>query len=97
MKCVQVGVLIDFSLMSQYRSHTPNILSYLENYLQIFHQTKDIFLKFHTSKATHAEANHQDWELRQLIVDQYSKEAGLGTAAKRYWQADKNRVERSHQ
>ena len=94
MKCV--GALVNVSLMSQYRSHTPDTLSYLENYLQTFRWTKDIFHEFRTSKATRAEANHQDRELRQSIADQRSKEAGLSTAAKRHRQADEERVERSH-
>jgi len=34
-KCV--SALVDFSLMAQYRSHTPNTLSYLERYLLTFH------------------------------------------------------------
>src|SRR5437588_12576788 len=69
LKCV--GVLVNFSLMSQYRSHTPDTLSYLENCLQIFHWTKDVFLEFCTSKATRAEANRQDQELRQSMADQH--------------------------
>jgi len=52
LKCVNAPV--DFSLMAQYRSHTPDTLSYMESYLQTFHRTKDIFLEFRTSKATRA-------------------------------------------
>jgi len=59
-----VSPLVDFSLMAQYRSHTPDTLSYLERYLLTFHQTKAIFLEFRTSKATRAEANRQHRELR---------------------------------
>ena len=62
LKCV--GTLVDYSLMTQYRSHTPNTLAHMERYLQTFHQTKDIFLEFHTSKSTRAEVTCQDWELR---------------------------------
>ena len=58
LKCV--GALVDFSLMTQYRSHTPDTPAYIEGYLQTFHQTKDIFLKFRTSKSTHVEVNRQD-------------------------------------
>src|SRR5207302_5029716 len=72
-------------------------LSYLENYLQTFQRTKDVFLEFHTSKATRAEANRQDRELKQSMADQCSKEAGPSTATKRRQQADEERVERSHQ
>jgi len=61
LKCV--SALVDFSLMAQYWSHTPDTLVYMERYLQPFHWTKDIFLKFCTSKATHAEANCQDRDL----------------------------------
>ena len=42
LKCV--SMLVDFSLMAQYRSNTPDTLSYMESYLQTFHQTKDIVL-----------------------------------------------------
>src|SRR5437588_1657865 len=95
LKCV--GALVDLSLMSQYRSHTPDTLSYLENYLQTFHQTNDVFLEFRTSKATRAEANRRDRELRQSMVDQHSTEASPSTAANRRRQPDEERVERSYQ
>jgi len=73
LKCV--GTLVDFSLMTQYRSHTPDTLAYMERYLQTFHQTKDIFLEFRTSKSTRAEVNRQDWELRRLMANQIAQEA----------------------
>ena len=43
--------VIDFSLMAQYRSHTPETLEYMETSLRTFHRTKDIFLEFRTTKA----------------------------------------------
>jgi len=58
LKCV--SVLVDFTLMAQYRSNTPDTLSYIESYLQIFHRIKVICLEFRTSKATRAQANCQD-------------------------------------
>jgi len=72
LKCV--SALVDFTLMAQYRSHTPDTLSYMESYLQTFHRTKDTFLEFHTSKATRTQANRQDRELRELMADQCAKE-----------------------
>ena len=63
LKCV--GGLVDFSLMTQYRSHTLDTLAYMERYLQTFHQMKDIFLEFRTSKFTHVEVNCEDQELRR--------------------------------
>jgi len=57
--------LIDFTLMTQYRSHTPETLRYMELYLRTFHKTKDIFLEFRTTKAIRAQAERQDRELRE--------------------------------
>jgi len=64
-----VSALVDFTCMAQYCSHTPDTLSYMKSYLQTFHQTKDIFLEFRTSKATRAQAYRQDRELRELMAD----------------------------
>jgi len=93
LKCVTA--LVDFTLMAQYRSHTPDTLSYMESYLQTFHWTKDIFLEFRTSKATWAQANRQDRELREVMADQGAKEVHHRTIANCRLLADQERVERS--
>jgi len=95
LKCV--SALVDFSLMAQYRSHTPDTLSYLERYLLTFHQTTDIFLEFRTSKATRVEANLQDRELREQIANERAHEIRRTSAAKRRRQADQERVQRVNQ
>ena len=59
-----VRSLLDFSLMAQYRSHTPETLDYMEQYLNRFHDTKDIFLEFRISKRTRAKVDEQRRELR---------------------------------
>jgi len=81
--------------MAQYRCHTPDTLSYMESYLQTFHRTKVIFLEFCISKATRAQANRQDRELRELMADQHAKEVCHRTVANRRRLADQERVERS--
>jgi len=81
--------------MAQYGGHTAGTLSYRESYLQTFHGTKVIFLEFCTLKATRAQANRQDRELRELMVDQRAKEVHHGTVANRRRLADQERVERS--
>jgi len=86
LKCV--SALVEFTLMAQYRSHTPDTLSYIESYLQTFHRTKDIFLEFCTSKATRAQANRQDQELRELMADQRAKKVRHRTVANRGRLAD---------
>ena len=88
-------MLVDFSQMAQYRSHTPDTLSYMESYLQTFHRTKEIFLEFSTWKATGTRADRQDRELRELMVNQRAKEVHNRTVANRRQQADQERVERS--
>jgi len=93
LKCVSAQV--DLTLMAQYRSHTPDTLSYMESYLQTFHRTKVIFLEFRPSKATHAQANCQDRELREPMPDQRPKEVYYITVANRRPLADQERVERS--
>ena len=91
-KCI--GGLVDFSLVTQYRGHTPDTVAYMERYLQTLHQTKDILLEFRTSKSTRAEVNRQDWELRILMGNQIAQEAHHISAAQRRRQADQNRLER---
>jgi len=93
LKCV--SALVDFTLMAQYRSHTPDTLSSMESYLQTFHRTNAIFLESRTSKATRAQANRQDQELRELMADQRAKEVNHRTVANRCRLADQERVERS--
>jgi len=90
-----ISALVDFTLMAPYRSHTPDTLSYMESYLQTFHRTKVIFLEFRTLKATRAQANRQDRELRELMADQRAKEVRHRTVAHRRRLADQDRVERS--
>src|SRR5207237_2073266 len=75
--------LIDFSLMTQYHSHTPETLDYMEQYLQTFHTTKDVFLEFCITKAVRAKAGCQDWELRGRIVNSHRLAVGAGSVAKR--------------
>jgi len=60
--CVQA--LVDFTIMPQYRSHTPKMIAYMEEYLDRFHRMKDIFLEFRVSKRTRAKVDKQRKELR---------------------------------
>ena len=94
LKCVRA--LVDFSLMVQYHSHTPDTLAYMERYLQTFNQTKDIFLKFSTAKSTCAEANRQDSDLRELMANQRAKQFRHNTVAERRWQMDQERLDWSN-
>jgi len=59
-----VRSLLDFTMMAQYRSHTPQTISYIEEYVTQFHETKDIFLEFRISKRTQEKADEFRKELR---------------------------------
>jgi len=78
--------------MAQYRSQTPDTLSYVESYLQTCHWTKDIFLEFRTSKTICAQANCQNQELRELMTNRHAKEVLHKTVANRRCLADQERV-----
>jgi len=47
-RCVRS--ITDFYLMTQYPSHTYHTVSYMQRYLCVFHETKDVFLCFRAGK-----------------------------------------------
>jgi len=62
LRCVRA--LVDFNMMAQYRSHTAETITYMEDYLVTFHKMKDIFLEFRVTKHIRAKINEQRRELR---------------------------------
>jgi len=60
-----VSALVDFNMMAQYRSHTPDTIAYMEEYLDQFHRMKDIFLEFRVTKRTQAKVDKQRKEIRR--------------------------------
>ena len=89
-----VRALVDFSLLAQYQSHTPDTLGYMEQYLEDFHRYKDVFQEFRTSKKTREEADANDEQLR-LELERELKDAGRVSAAKRRRLQDANRTQRT--
>jgi len=59
------SALVDFNMMPQYRSHTPDTIAYMEDYLDQFHRMKDIFLEFRVTKRTQAKLDKQRKEIRR--------------------------------
>jgi len=57
--------LLDFTMMAPYRSHTPETISYMEDYATQFHEMKDIFLEFRRPKRTQEKADELRKELRR--------------------------------
>jgi len=59
-----VRALVHFIMMAQYRSHTVETITYMEDYLDTFHKMKDIFLQFGVTKRIRAKIDEQRRELR---------------------------------
>ena len=57
-KAIQcVRYLTDFVLLVRYLSHRQSTFQYMQDYLQRFHDTKDVFLRFQASKASQGKAD----------------------------------------
>jgi len=61
-----IRALVDFNMKAQYRTHTPDTIPYMEDYLGQFHRMKDIFLEFRVTKRTQAKVDKQRKEIRPL-------------------------------
>jgi len=59
-----VRALIDFNMMAQYRSDTPDPIAYMEDYLDQFHRMNDIFLEFRGTQRAPAKVDKQRKEIR---------------------------------
>jgi len=59
-----VRVLVDFSMMTQYRSQTSDTIAYMEHYLDQFHSIKGIILEFRVTKRTLAKVDEQQREIQ---------------------------------
>jgi len=46
-----IQLIIDFNLMSQYKCHTDDTIQYLEQYLNNFHDHKDVFKEYQHDKS----------------------------------------------
>ena len=62
LRCVRA--LVDFNMIAQYRSHTPETIAYTEEYLDQFHRMKEIFLEYRVTKRTQAKVDKQPKEIR---------------------------------
>jgi len=61
LKCTlrYIRALVEFNMMAQYRSHTEETITYMENYLDRCHKMKYIFLEFGVTKYILAKINQQ--------------------------------------
>ena len=56
-------VLADFKMIVHYRSHTSETIAYMEDYLDRFHQMKDILREYQVTKRTRTKIDKQCSEL----------------------------------
>ena len=52
-----VPYLTDFALLSRYQSYSESTVQYMQDYLQRFHDMKDVFLRFRASTASKGNAD----------------------------------------
>jgi len=77
-----VRYLIDFALLSQYQNHTNSTIGYMEEYLQQFHKTKDVFLQYRVGKVAKAKADIVSKELNaETTACRYEEKANGRTAS----------------
>jgi len=60
-RCVRY--LTDFCLMAQYRSHTPQTIGYMDQYLRKFHDSVQVFSEFRATKKDRQDAKEASWGL----------------------------------
>ena len=77
--CVQY--LTDLALLSRYRSHMDSTIGYMEEYLQQFHKTKDVFLRYRAGKVAKAKADMVSKELNAETMARRCKEKANGCMA----------------
>ena len=88
--CVQS--IVDFTLMSQYTSHTDETIEYHEQYLKAYHDHKDVFKEYRRDKSTGRKVREVTARIggeNSQVINQY-RLAGA-TAAKRPCIADEER------
>jgi len=73
-----VRYLTDFALLSRYRSHTDSTIGYMEKYLQQFHKTKDVFLRYWAGKVAKAKADIVSKELNTETTARRREEKANG-------------------
>ena len=75
-RCVRYHT--DFCLMAQYHSHTPQTMGYMNQYLQKFHDSVQVFSEFRATKKNRQDAKEASRELaagqleaRQARLEEY--------------------------
>ena len=90
-RCVRS--ITDFYLMTQYDSHTDQTMSYMQEYLRTFHETKYVFLRFRAGKKAKRAATEA---YKNLLQDQKGGMASvnnLSASEKAKWRQE-NTLER---
>jgi len=88
-----VRSLLDFTMMAQYRSHTPETISYMEECATQFHDMKDIFLEIRISKRTQEKA---DGLGKELCHQRAQMREGVPPSQRRQIRDDHREEEKDH-
>jgi len=77
--------------MTQYPSHTDQMVSYLQQYLRGFHKTKDVFLRFRAGKKAKKAAAEAH---KNILKEQSQASVADLTASAKLKMRQENRLER---
>jgi len=55
---------VNFNMLAQYRSHMPDTIAYIKDYLDQFHAMKDSFFAFGVTKHTEGKVNKKRMEIQ---------------------------------
>jgi hypothetical protein len=87
-----VRSIVDFTLMSQYTSHTDETIQYLEQFLKAFHDHKDVFKEYRRDKSTIRKVREVSTRIRGENTEVLNQHRLSGvTAAQRRRIADEQR------
>ena len=86
-----VRSMTDFNLMTQYDSHTDATVSYMREYLHVFHDTKDVFLRFRAGKVAKRAAAEAH---KNLLREQSQVSVTNLTASEKVKMRQENALER---
>ena len=91
-KAIQcVGSMTDFYLMTQYDSHTDATVSYMQEYLRVFHEIKDVFLRLRAGKSAKTAAAEAH---KNLVKEQSQGSVNHFTSSEKAKLRQENALER---
>lgn len=90
-----VRYLTDYCILARYRSHTDSTIQYMSTYLQRFHDSKDVFLRYRAGKKAKLRADEISKELTAEYGSRRKSEVAW-TVGQRARLAEEDQEERAY-